>query len=335
LTDFPGRDNCGRSDVSIEPAVSVVIPAYNQSSYLRRAISSALDQSWADLELVVVDDGSTDDTRAVCDSFAADRRLRYVYQDNDGTSGLGARNRAMLEARGEWIALLDQDDVWAPTKLSRQLDAAAAEPGAGLVFCLARFIDHDGTCTGEQRRDVPEGDVYPKLLVRNWYYASTGMFRRRLLRVAGLPTRGAGSGDRVLWLAIARHTRALVVREHLCDYRFHAQNYSMSLLERPDGAFRHEMLRWRAIATHVPLVSMDRPDHRAALALAQRRNSRRFFEVALAAARRGDPATRREAERMARVAAPELSGRPWVRLRRWWRMLGARLGRVHDRSGAT
>lgn len=312
-----------RGAVSTVPVVSVVMPAYNQSGFLRQAIASALAQTFTDLEVLVVDDGSTDDTRAVCESFG-DPRLRYRYQENDGTWGLGARNRAMMEARGEWIALLDQDDVWAPDKLARQLEAAARDPTIGLVFCLARFIDGEGRCTGEQRLDVPEGDAYPKLLLQNWYYASTGMFRRGLLAIGGFPAHGAGAGDYQLWLALARHTRVAVVREFLCDYRFHTENYSMSLLERPGGALHWAMNQWRLTSTHQPLVSADRPDHRSALQMAQRRNSRRFFEVALDATRRKDRSTRREALRMARIAAPEYSRRPTILARRVWWMLKAR-----------
>jgi len=305
------------------PLVSVVMPAYNQAEYLRLAIASALGQTVTDLEVVVIDDGSTDHTRAVCESFG-DPRLRYRYQENDGTWGLGARNLAMMEARGEWIALLDQDDIWMPDKLARQLDAAARDPAVGLVFCLARFIDDGGRHTSDQRLDVPEGDVYPKLLVQNWYYASTGMFRRRLLPIAGLPAHGAGSGDYQLWLALSRHTRVAVVREFLCDYRFHAENYSMSLLERPEGMLRWAMNQWRLISMNQPLLSPDRPDHQDALQVAKRRNSRRFFKVAVDAARRRDRAMQREALRMARIAAPDYSRRPGIVLRRAWQMLKAR-----------
>lgn len=306
------------------PRVSVVMPAYNQAGYLRQAIASALGQTVTDIEVLVVDDGSTDDTRAVCESFG-DPRVRYRYQENDGTSGLGARNIAMMEARGEWIALLDQDDVWLPHKLERQLETAARDPAAGLVFCLAHFIDDEGRRTADQRLDVPEGDVYPKLLVQNWYYASTGMFRRRLLAIAGLPSHGAGSGDYQLWLALARHTRVAVVREFLCDYRFHPENYSMSLLARPEGMLRWAMNQWRLISMHQVLLSPDRTDHQSALQLAKRRNSRRFFRVAVDATRRKDRAMQREALRMACIAAPDYSRRPGIVLRRAWQMLKARL----------
>ncbi|MGH8516002.1 MAG: glycosyltransferase family 2 protein [Panacagrimonas sp.] len=306
------------------PIVSVVIPAYNQAPLLRLAVESALHQTLSDLEVIIVDDGSTDDTRAVCESLR-DPRVRYLHQVNDGTHGLGARNWAMLESRAEWIALLDQDDVWSPTKLERQLDHAARHPNAGLVFCLARFIDENGQCTGQQRSDVPEGDAYPKLLGRNWYYASTGVFRRRLLALAGLPAHGAGSGDRQLWLALTRHTQVAVVREFLCDYRFHSANYSMSVLARPDASLRVAMSRWHLTAAQQSLVPMDRPEYQRALGRAQRKNSKRFFDVALAAAGRRDQDTLRQSLQMARVAAPEYSRRPAVILKRAWRLLRARL----------
>ena len=95
--------------------VSVVVPAFNQAAYLAQALSSALNQTFNDLEVIVVDDGSTDETRQVCESFG-DPRLRYIYQSNDRTMGIGARNLAILKSRGEWIAVLDQDDCWAPDR---------------------------------------------------------------------------------------------------------------------------------------------------------------------------------------------------------------------------
>ena len=222
--------------------VSVVVPAYNQAAYLREALASALGQTHRELEVIVVDDGSTDVTREVCDSFG-DSRLRYIHQRNDGTKGLGARNRAMLEARGDWIALLDQDDRWAPEKLAKQLLHAAAHPAAGAVFCRVRFINETGKETGTQRTELPEGDVFHEMLRRNHYYAASGMFRRSLLQLIGLPHAWVGLGDHALWLTISRCAPVAVVDELLADYRVHGQSYQEA--KNRAGVRHHDHDGWQ------------------------------------------------------------------------------------------
>lgn len=232
-----------------EVLVSVVVPAYNQCDYLREALQSALGQSHRQLEVIVVDDGSTDGTKAVCESFQ-DARVRYLYQRNDGTRGIGARNQALMMARGEWIAPLDQDDRWSCNKIERQLARAAelktAGQEVGAVFCAVEFIDELGRLTRRQAaEDLPEGEVFHALLQRNRYFVSAGMFKRELLGVAGLPHESSGLADWTLWLGLARHTRVGVVREHLAEYREHSQGYQAQLLQ--GNRLRFAQDQWRAV----------------------------------------------------------------------------------------
>jgi teichuronic acid biosynthesis glycosyltransferase TuaG len=222
--------------------VSVVIPAFNQAAYLKEALASVLVQTHRELEILVVDDGSTDDTFAVCEAMN-DGRLRYVSQANDGTGGIGARNHAMLLAHGEWIALLDQDDRWAPDKLEKQLRRAEQVPEAAAIFCRVRFMDGAGHITGEQQSSLPEGDVFHSLLAKNRYYSVSGMFRRELLPVIGLPHAWSGLGDHALWLTVARHAPVAAVDEILADYRIHEQGYQES--QRRNGLLRFARDCWR------------------------------------------------------------------------------------------
>ena len=117
-----------------KPKVSVVITTYNRSAIVPIAIESVLRQSYADYELIVIDDGSTDDTRERLQAYGAN--IRYFYQANRGVSA--ARNTGVGVARGEWVSILDSDDVWDPTKLERQLEVLAAlgnEYGACITNC--------------------------------------------------------------------------------------------------------------------------------------------------------------------------------------------------------
>ena len=121
--------------------VSVVIAAYNQASWLAQAIDSVRAQTFADWELVIVDDGSTDDTPAVV-ARAEDARIVYVRQAR--AERAAARNRGIAASTGRLVAFLDADDLWRPEKLARQVAALAADPAAGLCYTIARFIDAAG-----------------------------------------------------------------------------------------------------------------------------------------------------------------------------------------------
>jgi glycosyltransferase involved in cell wall biosynthesis len=119
------------------PKVSVVIPTYNRSELILAAVESVLSQTYTDYELIVIDDGSTDSTRERLRPYLD--RIRYFYQPNRGVSA--ARNAGVKAARGEWLSMLDSDDVWHPTKLERQLDALAAlGDGFGACFTDCNYI---------------------------------------------------------------------------------------------------------------------------------------------------------------------------------------------------
>lgn len=124
-----------------EEMISVVIPTYNREETVRRAIMSVLNQTFRDIEVILVDDGSTDNTRAIVQKIV-DSRIRYVYQDNAGACV--ARNRGIELARGEYIAFHDSDDVWHEDKLEKQIRALLASK-ADLIFCKLVKYNADGT----------------------------------------------------------------------------------------------------------------------------------------------------------------------------------------------
>lgn len=206
-------------------SVSISITAWNGAEYLREALESVLAQTHQPLEIIVVDDGSTDHTAEVCASFGS--RVKYLYQENDGTGGATAHMRSVLETRGEFIAFLDQDDRWLPTKLEKQLAAMRAHPAAGAVFTDVNWIDKDGNFIKPSNFLPPEGDAFHALLEGNRFYHSSAMISRAALCRSGMRDLDTGMGDWDQWLRIARYFPLLFVDEYLTDYRVHDENYSV------------------------------------------------------------------------------------------------------------
>src|SRR6185437_7736239 len=133
-----------------QPLVSIITPTYNQPLLLVEAIDSVAAQTYPHWEHIVVDDGSTDDTRTIVESAMRriGDRLRYIYQANAGTAA--ARNTGIRRSNGELIALLDHDDRWLPQKLSRQVIMFEEDPDLGLAYGGIRFIElPEGRATGE------------------------------------------------------------------------------------------------------------------------------------------------------------------------------------------
>jgi GT2 family glycosyltransferase len=205
------------------PEVTVVIPTRNRSAFLTRALGFALRQENVDLELVVVDDGSTDDTpRAL--SRLADPRLRVVRNEVGG-SVARARNRGMAVARGEWIAWLDDDDLWAPRKLRAALEAAAAQ-GADFVWCAAFVVDTDGRVVGFEPAGTAEG-FRAGVLTRNPMPGgcSTAMARAEAVHATGgFDEQFHAVADWDYWIRLLRHARAAALGEPLAAYVVHAEN---------------------------------------------------------------------------------------------------------------
>lgn len=131
-------DSDGGNTTGSRQLVSVIVPAYNRGAKAARAVRSALAQTYKCIEVIVVDDGSTDDTLDQIMGLG-DERVHYVWQENAGLPA--ARNRGMAEARGDYLAFLDSDDTWLPWKIEGQLAALAAFPGAGMVWADLAAVD--------------------------------------------------------------------------------------------------------------------------------------------------------------------------------------------------
>lgn len=144
------------------PTVSVVIPTHNRSDLIERAVRSVLDQTFSDLECIVVDDCSTDETVSVVESIEDDRLTLRKHEENRGAAT--ARNTGIKSASGEFIAFLDDDDKWRPEKLDKQIDLyQSTDNRVGLVYCWMDYCKNDGTIVAEYQPDL-KGDVFLDVL---------------------------------------------------------------------------------------------------------------------------------------------------------------------------
>lgn len=205
--------------------VSAVIPTYNRAHLVTDALDSVAAQSYRPLEIVVVDDGSADDTRTVVADWAAAHPglpLRYVAQANAG--GNVARNRGVAEATGDYVAFLDSDDLWAADKIARQMALIDAQPGLGAVYCgIYESVIETGETRPMEPRGWPEGDILADLLVRDGTApTSAWLVRRDLFDLAGpFDASLRARQDWDMWIRLAQHTRIGAVKAGLVDLRHH------------------------------------------------------------------------------------------------------------------
>lgn len=199
--------------------VSVIIPAYNQGVYLEQAINSALEQTLPDLEVIVVDDGSTDDTAEVARRFS-DERVRYIYQENRGLSG--ARNTGIRNSSGEWVTFLDSDDVNLPEKHAILMKLFETQPELGLVVGTCVIIDQNGEQLGKPAAVSLPADT-TRLLLWNPMHVGSVMVRRQWLeRVGPFDETLRAYEDWDLYLRLARlECRMGWTQTLVAKYRFH------------------------------------------------------------------------------------------------------------------
>lgn len=202
--------------------VSVVIPTYNRARFLSGALKSVLAQSFKDLEILVVDDCSSDDTAAVVESFGG-AEIRYLRHDRR-RGGAAARNTGILESGGEYIAFLDDDDEWYPEKLARQMNAMLASPAkVGGVYTGYFIVDRgDGRIRG-QIVPTDRGDIYAALLAGNCIGGTSCMLLRRSCfdKIGLFDERLPSFQDYDLWLRAARKYQFECIREPLLRYFVH------------------------------------------------------------------------------------------------------------------
>ena len=207
------------------PLVSVVVTAYQQPDYLNQAVESVLAQTFADYELIVVDDCSGEDTVR---QYRLPPQARLMCHSERRGAAAFTRNTGMKAARGKYVALMDQDDVWLPDKLQAQVESLESNPQAGLSFCHFTVVDESLRPLPNQRR--PRRRVRDPLrkLIRGCFIRTPSMvlFRRDVLEEVGYSDESiVGSADRDLYMTVARKYPFVAVPQALVLYRMHPKQF--------------------------------------------------------------------------------------------------------------
>jgi glycosyltransferase involved in cell wall biosynthesis len=207
------------------PKVSVIIPAYNVMAYLPETLESVLRQTFTDFEVLLINDGSTDGIIPWA-SQIKDRRVKLISQKNQGVSE--ARNTGIAHAQGEYIAFLDADDLWEPTKLEKQARLLDSNPAVGLVDTWVVLANEQGIPTDQVRISKAEGDVWKQIAEENLLTCgSTPMIRHCCFETVGVFNPNLRNGeDWDMWIRIASRYNFAVVKEPLVRYRQHPNNMS-------------------------------------------------------------------------------------------------------------
>ncbi len=245
--------------MSDAPIASLIVPSYNVSATLAETIQSLLLQTFTDFELIVVDDGSTDTTPQVVDTFT-DPRIRYIRQSNRGLSG--ARNTGIHHARGTYVAFCDADDLWLPEKLELHIAHLEANPDVGISFSGSQMIDEHGKALGISQspnlRNITAADIYKRNPIGN---GSAAVIRREALD--GMVFRPMGETERDWWFdetfrqsddieawtrfALTQDWRVEGIEGGLTLYRIHSGGLSANV-EKQYATWKRMTERMRAIS---------------------------------------------------------------------------------------
>lgn len=229
------------------PLVSACIGTYNKQDYIRQTIDSVLSQSYHHLEVVVVDDASTDGTLDILLSYG--NAIRLIQREHNSGMCPITRNQAIRASKGEYIALLDADDIWYPTKIEKQIDFMTSQPDIPLVHTYCNLIDSSSSVCGIRHEGhLPAtGDYFASLLRHCIVTISSVMCRRTLFDDVGYFTEdklyGIWGEDIEFFLRVAKQYRLGLIDEVLAGYRKHDDNISSgNWMHTPESVPLHRLL---------------------------------------------------------------------------------------------
>lgn len=217
--------------------VSVVIATYNMGDYIESAIDSILKQSYQNFELIVVDDGSVDDTEQRMAAYGGNAKIKYIKQENQGQPK--AKNRGLKETTGAYVAFCDADDLWEPSKLELQMACFDHDPDIGVVYSEVSYIDGDGAPI---KKDQPyvrySGFVTEQLILKNFIPFGTALVKKKCFETHGCFDEKLPMGiDWDLWLRFSLAYKFYYLNEATYIYRIWPGQMSSNYRGRYKNAF--------------------------------------------------------------------------------------------------
>ncbi len=210
--------------------VSVIITAYNTMAYLPETLKSVLRQTFTDFEVLIINDGSSDHIVQWA-SELVEPRVRLISQENQGVGV--ARSTGIANAQGEYVAFLDGDDLWEPTKLEKQVSCLEENPQVGLVHTWLAGIDQQSKPTGRVMGSHIEGEVWQQIIERNMVACSSAMVRRCCFETVGMFDKNLRfAEDWDMWIRLAARYPFAVLKEPLVSYREHPNSKSKKYASR-------------------------------------------------------------------------------------------------------
>jgi len=260
------------------PLISVVIPTYNRAQFLPDALNSVKCQSHRPIEIVVVDDGSSDGTQNIIQDWKqlhSGENLEVVYHFQENQGGNVARNRGVKTAKGTYIAFLDSDDLWHSAKLEKQLNVINTSTEVGAVYCgLRQVVFETGAVESPPPRAYPSGLLLNQLLVKDVTApTSTYMVKAQVFEEVGYFDESLQARqDWDMWIRVASNYRIEVVPEILVDFRAHQGERTASNPMKEINAYGQILHKYASLRAAAPL-----PIRQAAKAAYFRRMGRVYF----------------------------------------------------------
>ena len=236
--------------------ISIIMPAYNAERHIRQAIQSILNQSYKHFELIIINDGSSDNTKAIIKSYS-DNRIRFF--ENEKNSGIVyCRNKGLKLAKGEFIGMFDADDVAHQEKFSMQVSFLEENKDFGMVGSWAKFIDEDGKkLSGSWKLKASPAMIPAIMLFKNYFLQSAVLYRQECIRKFSFKEGFDILEDYIIWLEIIQEYKAWNLQKYLVDYRIHSEGvtkkHSKEKLEKEKKVFRIQLMELGIDATEAEL----------------------------------------------------------------------------------